>query len=79
MQKWAYLVFSIDEKGIRTLNGQDLRTSMMDNTRVSLLGEQYRKEKFVPLTLFLNSIGKQGWEVVTSMGDSFVAKKPIDE
>jgi hypothetical protein len=64
MQKWEYLTIEISRVWVNSVNNKPLRKPNGD--------ERYKLHEYLEL------IGKDGWEVVTSVNDAVIVKRPTE-
>jgi len=72
MQKWEYITIYLSTKDGRVdeVNGKPIRKKGEDEDGNINLNEKYKLHDYLTL------LGKDGWEVVTSVGAAIIAKRP---
>ena len=72
MQNWKYITIYLSTKDGRVdeVNGKPIRKKGEDEEGNINLGEKYKLHDYLSL------LGKDGWEVVTSVGAAIIAKRP---
>ena len=73
MQKWEYITIylSTTDGKIDEVNGAPIRKKSEDEEGNPVLNERYKLHEYLGL------LGKDGWDVVTSVGRVIIAKRPL--
>lgn len=85
--KWEYMVLDMGEfREVSRVNG--VATAKITENSVGLLGNQSKKERHPYLFEFLPEMGKQGWEVCSTLPATFeggtawwniILKRPLEK
>lgn len=85
--KWEYMVLRIHNfSEVIAING--IATEKIVEDSVGLLGNRNKKERSPYLFEFLPEVGKQGWEVCSTLPETFedrnvwwdvILKRPLEE
>jgi hypothetical protein len=74
MQKWEYITisFSAEDGRVDEVNTKPIRKKAEDEEGNLSLNEKYRLHEYLAI------LGKDGWEVVTTIGRILIAKRPFN-
>lgn len=73
MQNWEYITIylSAEDGRVDEVNGKPIRKRVEDEEGNVSMDEKYKLYEYLAL------LGKEGWEVATSVGDVIIARRPL--